>query len=242
MTADHPTLSGDPAREAGGVAADPQVLALARAVDRTGRKVGALDTQVCQLGADVARVIAVVADIHRPGPYAAPHGDRPDDGDPEPDGPPAVRSWLLAADPAQAAADLTDLVGWLDRVYLRYPGVELAPCWLWHPHVIEELWWLRRAHAEAYHREDGSWLRVGDWHDRQRPAVAKRVREAIGGCDLTLHTDGQRHGHAPQVAPLAAHAAQIAAAWSTASTRPSPTPGQLDEAAAYTEALYRTQR
>jgi hypothetical protein len=60
------------------------------------------------------------------------------------------RSWLLAEDQEQAAADLEDLTGWLARVYLRYPGAVLPSCWAWHPAVVEELWWLRQAHREAY--------------------------------------------------------------------------------------------
>lgn len=155
---------------------------------------------------------------------------------------PTVRSWLLAADPEQAVTDLADLVDWLDRVYVRYPGAELSACWLWHPHVIEELWWLRRAHADAYHHQDGSWLRVGDWHDRQRPAVAKRVRDAVGKCDLSLHAPNKPQGQPPAVAPLAAHTAAIATAWATGGTRPEPTPEQIDEGAAYFQALYRSQR
>lgn len=216
------------------------VRALARVVDRIGRKVTALDTQVRQLAADVARVAAVVAAPGRQGPDENPADDETGEG--TADGPPAVRSWLLAGDPDQATTDLADLIEWLDRVYLRYPDATLTACWLWHPHVIEELWWLRRAHADAYHPADGSWLRVGDWHDRQRPAVLRRVRDAIGKCDLSLHTRDRAHGQAALVAPLAAHAARIAVAWATGGTRPAPSPGQLDEATAYLRTLHRSHR
>lgn len=218
---------------------DPQVRVLARVVDRTGRKVSALDTQVRQLAADVTRVAAIIAAC-RQGPDETPADDETGEG--TADGPPAVRSWLLAGDPELATTDLAELIEWLDRVYLRYPDVALTACWLWHPHVIEELWWLRRAHADAYHPEDGSWLRVGDWHDRQRPAVVRRVRDAIGKCDLSLHAAGKPHAQAPLVAPLAAHAARVAVAWTTGGTRPAPTPGQLDEATAYLRTLHRSHR
>ncbi|MDN5751467.1 MAG: hypothetical protein L0H64_23700 [Pseudonocardia sp.] len=237
---------GAPGAAAGGP--DPRVLAMARAFDRTRRKVEGLDTHVAQLSADVTRLGGVGTaqrPLHtgRPPDADPPNGAPPDeDGADGMGGVPAVRSWLLAADREQAGTDLADLVEWLDRVYLRYPGAELSACWLWHPHVIEELWWLRRAHADAFHPKDGSWLRVGDWHDRQRPAVTKRVRDAVGNCDLSLHDPSKPHGQPPAVAPLARHAAAIAAAWATGGTRPEPTTEQLAEGAAYFQALYRSQR
>lgn len=235
-----------------------QVRAMARAVDRNARKTTELNEQVRRLGEDLARLVALVttpplipAPAARPGagdPTPAPvkvdgpGADGPGEEVDEVDGPAAVRSWLLASDPESAVADLADLVEWLDRVYLRYPGAELGACWLWHPHVIEELWWLRSAHADAYDPETGSWLRVGDWHDRQRPGVVRRVREALGKCDLSLHAPGRPQGHAPAVAPLVAHAARIAEQWAATSTRPEPTAEQLTEAGDYAAALHRRTR
>lgn len=235
MTADDSTGPG-----AAAPGADPQVLALARAVDRTARKVTALDTHVRQLAADVARIATVVAARHD-GPDGS-HGDDETGEGAEP-APVMMRSWLLASDPEGAVADLVDLVEWLHRVFLRYHGAALSSCWLWHPDVVEELWWLRRAHAEAYHPTDGSWLRVGDWHDRQRPGVVRRVRDTVGSCELSLHVSGELHGRAPMVAPLAAHAAQVAAAWATGpGARPEPSAVQLDEAEAHNRALHRNHR
>jgi hypothetical protein len=232
-----PPPGGAPGADHAG--ADAQVRALARAVDRTGRKVAELDKHVRQLAVDQRQLADVVlAECARPDPASESE---------QPAASPPVRSWLLApeggeADPQQALADLADLIGWLERVYLRYPDATLGPCWLWHPHAVEELWWLRRAHAEAYHPEHGSWLRVGDWHDRQRPAVACRVRDALGKCDLTLHTPGRPQGQPAATAPLAGHAAQIATAWAATGTRPAPTPAQLDEAASYLRTLHRSLR
>lgn len=227
---------------------DPRVLAMARAFDRTRRKVEGLDTHVAQLSADVTRLAGVVTAKRPPHPGGPPDTDPPDGAPPDEDGAagmgcvPAVRSWLLTGSPEQAGTDLADLVEWLDRVYLRYPGAELSACWLWHPHVIEELWWLRRAHADAFHPKDGSWLRVGDWHDRQRPAVVKRVRDAVGNCDLSMHAPSKPHGQPPTVPPLARHTAAVAAAWATGRTRPEPTAEQVAEGEAYFQALYRSQR
>jgi hypothetical protein len=233
-----------------------QARAIARAVDRNARKTTELNEQVRRLGEDVARLVALVTTPplfpapaepreHPPaGDLISPAGPGgPDEVEPEGSpGQPVVWSWLLMSDPETAVTVMADLVRWLDQVYLRFPGAELGACWLWHPHVIEELLWLRSAHAEGYDPEAGSWLRVGDWHDRQRPGVVRRIKESLGKCDLSLHAPGRPHGHAPAVAPLVAHAAQVAQQWATTSTRPAPSVEQLAEAADYGQALHRRAR
>ncbi|QJY45131.1 hypothetical protein [Pseudonocardia broussonetiae] len=200
---------------------DEQLAALVRSVERNGRRVTALDALVRQLAGDLAEVAATLV--------------------PEAAGPDPVRSWLLSQDPEQAVTDLADLVGWTRRVFLRYPDAVLSACWLWHPEVIEELWWLRRAHAEAFDPKAGTWLRVGDWHDRQRPGVAKRVRAAIGTCELSLHRTGTAHARPAAPAPLADHAEPIAVAWTkdALAPRPEPTDEQLHEADAYMRQQHR---
>ncbi len=148
----------------------------------------------------------------------------------------APRCWLLANDPVEAAAALVDLVEWLDRVYAQYPDSALSSCWLWHPAVVEELWWLRCAHADAYSDDVGNWMRVGDWHDRQRPGVARRVRGVLSKCQLSRHLPNRdRPGSvtAPPATPLAEHAAAIAAAWATDHALPQPTAQQLDDGNTY---------
>lgn len=230
-----------------GPAADGNVRALARVLERTGRKVTALDGHVRQLAADVARLASLAA---HPDQTSAPTGTSAGTAsDPAPgaaggdESRPGVRCWLLADDPELAVADLADLIDWLDRVFLRYPDASLAACWLWHPHVIEELWWCRQAHADAYHPETGSWLRVGDWHDRQRPGVARRVFAVLAKCDLTLHASAQPHGRPPAVAPLATHAGQIAHYWAASpGARPEPSPAQYVEAAAWQRSMHRSHR
>lgn len=205
---------------------DPQLLALGRDVERNARRLGNVETLVRQLCADVAGL------ARRLGAAEAEEESR------------AVRAWLLVADVEEAAADLADLVEWLDRVYLHYPGSELRSCWIWHADVVEELWWLRCAHADAYHPENGTWQRVGDWHDRQRPGVVRRVIKAIGSCELALHAPGARRHQAQSVAPLADAAAAIAA-WSVGGRTgmpPAPTPAQLAEAEQYDAALHRSVR
>lgn len=189
------------------------LVALAGVVERNGRRVTALDRLVRQLAGDLAEVAAAAL---------APDGDDTT----------GVRSWLLADDPERAVTDLAALIGWTHRVYLRYPDAALSACWLWHPDVIEELWWLRNAHADAFHPTAGSWQRVGEWHERQRPGVAKRVRSAIGTCELALH----RHARAAPAPPLAEHAEPLATAWAIdpIAPQPEPTDTQLDQADDYT--------
>ena len=190
-----------------------ELTALARAVERNSRRVTDLDRLVRQVAGDLAEVAAAVL---------APDGDDTT----------GVRSWLLADDPEQAVKDLAALIGWTHRVYLRYPDAALSACWLWHPEVVEELWWLRNAHADAFDLRAGSWQRVGEWHERQRPGVARRVRSAIGTCELALH----RHDRAAAAPPLAEHAELLAIAWATdpIAPRPEPTDTQLDQADDYT--------
>ncbi|MGH8918118.1 MAG: hypothetical protein ACRD0H_07245, partial [Actinomycetes bacterium] len=191
---------------------DPNMLAVARVLERTGRRVTTLEDNVRRLADDVTRLTGVVA--ARPAAPVANSSKAGSDGN----RPAAPASWLLAAgsDSDHLPIALADLIDWLDLVYLRFPDALLTGCWLWHPSVIEELWWLRGAHFDAYDAENGSWLRVGDWHDRQRPGVARRVRETLGKCDLSLHTaQHQDRGVAtePAPAPLARHAAFVAAEW-----------------------------
>ncbi len=141
----------------------------------------------------------------------------------------APRSWLLADDEAQAVADLRDLTEWLGSVYLRYPGAALPSCWAWHPAVVEELWWLRQAHREAYAPGTRSTQKAGDWHDRQRPGVVTRLQTITRDCDLTRHVDGGDRVQDPPAVPLAGEAGWIARHWVAGGT-PLPTTAQLEAA------------
>ncbi|MGD9525201.1 hypothetical protein [Pseudonocardia sp.] len=205
---------------------DMQLLALGRDVERNARRLGDVETLVRQLCAEVAGL------ARRLGAAEAEEESR------------AVRALLASDDAEQAAADLADLVNWLASVYLQYPGSELRSCWLWHPDVVEELWWLRCAHADAYHPENGTWQRVGDWHDRQRPGVARRISKAIGSCELSLHVPGARR-HQPSASVPLVDAAPPIAAWivgGQAASPPVPTAAQLAEAERYDAELHRSHR
>lgn len=191
-----PPTDPGPARET--------LLAFGRHLDRTTRRVGELDELLTQLATDVATLVS------RAGPNEG--------------GPP--RSWLLTEDPDQAVADLQDLTEWLGRVYLRYPGAALPSCWAWHPAVIEELWWLRQAHREAYAPGTRSVAKAGDWHDRHRPGVATRLQPLVRDCDLSRHTTGGDRLQDPPQPPLAADAGWLAGHWANGGT-PLPTATQL---------------
>ncbi|MGH3718319.1 MAG: hypothetical protein ACRDRI_05635 [Pseudonocardiaceae bacterium] len=195
---------------------DPALVALGREVQRLTHahadavaRVEELTELLTQLATDVATLAA----------RSAPDGDE------------AVRAWLLTSDPDLAQTDLDDLADWLARVYLRYPDAVLPSCWLWHPAAIEELRWLRCAHREAYHDKHGTWAKAGDWHDRYRPGVARRLAAAYGSCELREHAhSGSQHRPAPTVA-LADLAPITARAWTATPDTPLiPTDQQIREA------------
>jgi hypothetical protein len=204
------------------------VAGLAREVETLRRRVDQLQSlprrieQLAELFARQAETVAAAA-----GPAA-----------------PAPTSWLdLPIDPdrpaesssaVRAAEELiTGLAGWVGGVYLRYPDAAqtLPECWLWHPEVVEELIWLHSAWLAA-HRPGASSTAVGDWHDRQRPGVVRRIRDYAGLCSLEQHQPSvDRHAPAPLGAVTDAVPA-IAEWWATRRTDPppAPTPAQLDAA------------
>jgi hypothetical protein len=142
----------------------------------------------------------------------------------------AVPTWLLLpADRAGAARQLDELTGWLAAVYLRYPDAVdgLPECWCWHPAVVEELLWLMHAWSAAYQGPHASVALVGDWHDRQRPGVVRRIRQAAGSCSFEAHIarPGWTHhtGAAPQV-PGLDDLQVIAEWWGTRRNQAAPEP------------------
>lgn len=100
---------------------DERIVALARAAERSARRLDVLDELLHRLATDVARIAG------------GPGDDSPAPGD----GLPRVRAWLLCDEADRAQQDLRDLTEWLHRVYLRFPGASLPSCWMWHPTAIE---------------------------------------------------------------------------------------------------------
>jgi hypothetical protein len=162
--------------------------------------------------AELARVADLVTDLSQTITAGA--------GSPEP-----APSWLaLPANPDLAATLLADLIGWIGQIYLRYTDAAkgLPECWLWHPEVIEELLWLWQAWYGAYQSGEASVRAAGDWHDRLRPGVARRIADYTKACSLESHRPDRAIG-APAV-PMADATEQIAVWWSSRRTEPGPTP------------------
>jgi hypothetical protein len=89
-------------------------------------------------------------------------------------------TWLdMAGTSRDPDAVLTKLARFVEVVYLRYSDAakSFPDCWLWHPDVVEELLWLSDAWLAAY-KPGAPGHMVGDWHDRQRPGVVRRIRTA----------------------------------------------------------------
>ncbi len=142
--------------------------------------------------------------------------------------PASVPSWLtLPADPDLAREVLQDLIAWMNAVFLRYSdaAAALPECWAWHPDLIEELLWLREAWSTAYEGESASVALAGDWHDRYRPGVVRRIRTTVGNCSLENHTPST----GPTSAPLAGAVEPIAHWWATdrEASAPEPTEEQF---------------
>ena len=199
--------------EDAGFARVEAVAGLAREVDglRRGLEVmAAIPERVDELARLVGQLAdTVAATPARPGPTPAP-------------------SWLTApTDPDQTAGVLGELCGWLHVVYLRYSDTALPECWLWHPDVIEELLWLMHAWVGAYQGKAASVTAAGDWHDRQRPGVARRIRAVAGSCSREKHQTRDGWADTPTGAvpvPGVDALDEIAAWWATGRDQPAPEP------------------
>jgi hypothetical protein len=198
------------------------VAGLAREVETLRRAVQELRGLPAQVE-DLARVVTelaaqVHAKLRRAEPVCAP-------------------SWLdLPSDIETATVLLRDLVAWMGDVYLRYADAaqSLPACWLWHPDVVEELLWLMHAWRAAYRVEDATVAAAGDWHDRYRPGVVRRVKQIAGNCSLDNHQprhDSGGPGGARPVVPVAEAMAPIAAWWANRrdDTPPEPSEEQLEQ-------------
>jgi len=130
-----------------------------------------------------------------------------------------------------AEALLTGLCAWVSEIYLRYTDARSLPCcWLWHPDIVEELLWLHLAWLAA-HRPDAPASAVGDWHDRQRPGVVRRITGYTGACSLGAHRAGGDR-NTPGVPAVIDAAAAIAGWWATGRDQPAPEPTDEQLAAA----------
>jgi hypothetical protein len=221
-------------------AAEVPEYASAAAVAGLAREVEGLRRAVEQLRVVPRRIEEVAALVARLAEQNVAAGEGADEG---------TVTWLdLPSDPGGAATPdaervLLRLMDWLGAVYLRYADAArtLPACWLWHPEVIEELTWLRQAWLAAYSDPEARIALAGDWHDRQRPGVVRRIKEYAGMCSIETH-QGQQPG-AP-VVPLAGAALSIADWWATRRPAAPPEPGadEVAEASAYHRLIRGTRR
>lgn len=199
-----------------------RLAALGQQVEQLAEHLATTDTQVRALGEQILAVTPGAGE--EPGEVAG------------------LTSWLMTTEFTDAHKLIEELRPWLAAVYLRYPDSELPTCWAWHPDVVEELWWLRNAWYDAYTGPKASWQKVGDWHDRQRPSVTRRLAEGLRGgangratrCNLSKHL-AWADEPAP-AAPLTDLLPHVLAAWCShdrAHWPPTPTAPQLAEAQRY---------
>ena len=142
---------------------------------------------------------------------------------------PAPTWMLLPAEPDLAAEVLDGLAGWMSAVYLRYSDGAggLPECWCWHPDVVEELLWLMHAWIAAYHGPKAAVAAAGEWHDRHRPGVVRRIGAVAGTCSRERHQQRDGWRTAPSGAPTVPAEADlpaIAAWWGTHRDQPAPQP------------------
>jgi hypothetical protein len=241
----------------GGGSIDPAVAGLAREVDALRREVRA-GAELPEQVADLANTVSALADeiaahAGRAGKTAPPlswldlhasHTDAADDQHTAEDRATGGEDEPGERDLVDVEQVLAGLVSWVGRIFLRYPdaAAKLPECWCWHPEILEELLWLAAAWYAAY-GPGGSVALVGDWHDRYRPGVTRRIGGYAGDCSLSAHLTRDIHpaddgagdaGVAGGAVTDQGDIAQIAAWWAAGmpGTGPNPTLSQLDAAAA----------
>jgi hypothetical protein len=205
-------MTGDTNGNGTTAASAAAVAGLAREVEalrKAVRSTGELHSRVDEL----ARLVAALGEQ-----LATQHG---------PTARPAAPSWLdLPTELETARGVLADLTCWLETVYLRYPDASASfpECWAWHPEVIEELLWCRQAWHAAYRDDTATAAAAGDWHDRARPGVVRRIKTYAGTCSLEAHQPQNDRPAGSSPVPLRDALEPIAAWWTTRRDQPAPEP------------------
>jgi hypothetical protein len=213
------------------VYADPGAVAgLAREIEALRQSIDTLRALPSRVD-ELAELVAQLADAVNATTTAAAGG---------------VASWLdLPTEVDTAYPVLGELLTWMQVVYLRYPDAAagLPDCWLWHPDVVEELLCLMQAWLAAYRDDKAVVSLAGDWHDRYRPGVIRRITSTTGRCSLENHQprDGQPLLGGP-VVPGAGAVEQIVTWWASARTDPPPEPDEWHLATANTRRRPGTRR
>jgi hypothetical protein len=241
MTNTNPPTAGRAHDDGRGCPHAEQLATVQSAVAGLAREVEAMRRAMRQVptSGDLARLAATVAELSETTSAMQAVGGRR--AEPVP-----VPSWLtLPRDLHSARAVLSDLTGWLADVYLRYADAtrDFPECWLWHPDIVEELVWLMYAWLAAYRDDDASIRAAGDWHDRLRPGVVRRIHSYAKACSLENHLPGRAHATGAPHIPVAdadpgadgTEAVEVIAAWWTQrrdQPGPAPTDDQMTAAAA----------
>ena len=210
-----PANPGDSGREGPEFARIDAVVGLAREIEALRRAVTPLlpvSERVDELAGLLAQVTDVVASLSaRPAAVPAP-------------------SWLmLPAEEFTARRLLGELTAWLHAVFLRYPdgATSLPECWLYHPDVIEELLWLMHAWCAAYQGSAASVALAGEWHERARPGVVRRIGKSAGACSIEQHQTRPDWDQTPRGAvpvPGMESVEMISRWWAADRDRPAPEP------------------
>jgi hypothetical protein len=156
--------------------------------------------------------------------------------------------WLTASDPERAELELAYLVGWVGQVYLRFPGVDMPHCWMWHETVVAELHVLYSGWLDATDGKTGTAFKLMDWHDRYRPSSAERIKAELKECGAGRefeHHQGQgRWVYRPPHVPGTDLGGELAKWWATTQGKePAPQlpPDMVETAKKETEERLRKQ-
>jgi hypothetical protein len=144
--------------------------------------------------------------------------------------PEPLDGWFLQKDPDTALSRARELADWVEAVWLHYPKSDLPPCWAWHPAVVEELLVAFELWREAFITKP-SWSSAGDWHEKTRPGVARRLAEAeVANCEIKRHQEGGDRADRAPAAPLRSALDVIAQMWAVNRETPYPTVQDVNEA------------
>lgn len=104
-------------------------------------------------------------------------------------------TWFwLAMTESDREMRFSELHDWVETVLrVQYPGYladQVRPCWSSHPEARWELAWLYQLWTRAYLASRPNLKDAADWHDRLLPGVARRIGQAMRGCDQQRRHSG----------------------------------------------------
>lgn len=94
--------------------------------------------------------------------------------------------WIAVDDPAAAVTLLEAAATWVDK-HAAHLGLEVQPCWPWHPSAVVVVLALAEHYRAAYRGHAAP--AVTDYLTRTLPAGAATVRRALGQCTRHEHQE-----------------------------------------------------